>query len=81
MSTNRPPSIVSTDLKCEANRYQEALKRATESNESLRDAIAAHVNNIRILSLPLDQLEKQLPKVSLEYCELITWKIPSNLTN
>lgn len=79
MSTNRPPSIVSTELKGEANRYQEALKRATESNESLRDAIAAHVNNIRILSLPLDQLEKQLPKVSLEYCKLITEKSWSTL--
>lgn len=68
MRTTRPPSIVATDMKCEANRYMEALKTAKESNESLRNAVSAHINNLRILALPLDELEKQLPRVSLDYC-------------
>lgn len=67
MRTTRPPSIVATDMKCEANRYMEALKTAKESNESLRNAVSAHINNLRILALPLDELEKQLPRVSLDY--------------
>lgn len=68
MNTTRPPSIVATDLKCEANRYNEALKKAADSNNSLRNAISAHVNNLRILSMPLNELEKQLPTVSFNYC-------------
>lgn len=67
MGTTPQPSIVSTDLKCEANRYAEALKKATESNESLRNAISAHVNNLRILSLPLEELEQHLPKISFDF--------------
>lgn len=78
MNTTRPPSIVTTDLKCEANRYLQALKTTTESNESLRNAISAHVNNLRILALPLEELEKQLPCVSFDYCmetrDIINWE-------
>lgn len=68
MGTSRQPTIVSTDLKCEANRYAEALKKATDSNESLRNAISAHVNNLQILTLPLEELDQHLPKVSFDFC-------------
>ncbi|XP_065207799.1 tyrosine-protein phosphatase non-receptor type 23-like [Planococcus citri] len=66
MGTAPQPSIVVTELKCEANRYAEALKKATDSNESLRNAISAHVNNLHILTLPLEELEQHLPRVLTE---------------
>lgn len=78
MGTNPQPSIVATELKCEANRYAEALKKATDSNESLRNAILAHVNNLHILSLPLEELEQHLPKVCNDLGKLTVWKLVSS---
>lgn len=60
----RPPSIVATDLTREANKYQEAHAKASESNQTLHKAMTLHISNLRVLSLPLDELQKQIPSVS-----------------
>lgn len=60
----RPPSIVATDLTREANKYQEAHAKASESNQTLHKAMTLHVANLRILSLPIRELIKQIPTVS-----------------
>ncbi|XP_069698409.1 tyrosine-protein phosphatase non-receptor type 23 isoform X3 [Periplaneta americana] len=61
----RPPSIVATDLTREANKYQEAHAKASESNQTLHKAMTLHISNLKVLSLPLDELQKQIPTVSV----------------
>ncbi|XP_049813399.1 tyrosine-protein phosphatase non-receptor type 23 isoform X1 [Schistocerca nitens] len=60
----RPPSIVATDLTREANKYHEAHAKASESNQTLHKAMTLHISNLRILSLPLPDLKKQIPTIS-----------------
>lgn len=60
----RPPSIVATDLTREANKYHEAHAKASESNQTLHKAMTLHISNLRILSLPLPDLKKQIPAIS-----------------
>lgn len=57
----RPPSIVATDLTREANKYQEAHAKASESNQALHKAMTLHVNNLRILAQPLAELMAHVP--------------------
>lgn len=64
----RPPSIVATDLTREANKYKEAHAKAAESNETLHKAMAQHIANLRVMSLPLPELHKQLPSLSVLNC-------------
>jgi len=65
----RPPSIVATDLKREANKYQEAHAKASESNQTLHKAMTLHVSNLKVLSVPLDELQKHIPTVAVLNCE------------
>lgn len=57
----RPPSIAATDLTREATKYQEAHSKANESNQALHKVMSTHINNLLILSLPLSQLQQQIP--------------------
>jgi tyrosine-protein phosphatase non-receptor type 23 len=65
----RPPSIVATDLKREANKYQEAHAKASESNQTLHKAMTLHISNLKVLSLPLDELQKHIPTVTVLDCK------------
>jgi tyrosine-protein phosphatase non-receptor type 23 len=65
----RPPSIVATDLTREANKYQEAHAKASESNQTLHKAMTLHITNLKVLSLPLDELKKHIPAVKILDCE------------
>lgn len=57
----RPPSIVATDMTREFAKYQEAHAKANESNKALHKVMSTHISNLRILSLPLSQLQQQIP--------------------
>lgn len=57
----RPPSIVATDMTRETTKYQEAHTKANDSNQALHRVMSTHISNLRILSLPLDQLQEQIP--------------------
>lgn len=59
----RPPSIVQTDLSRELSKYQEAHARTTESNQVLHKAMTLHIAYLRLLALPLDELEAKIPSV------------------
>lgn len=59
----RPPSIVSTELSREANKYLEAHNKANESNQTLHKAMTLHLANLKLLSLPLDDLNKHIPSL------------------
>ncbi|PNF24579.1 hypothetical protein B7P43_G03064 [Cryptotermes secundus] len=61
----RPPSIVATDLTREANKYQEAHAKASESNQTLHKAMTLHISNLRVLSLPLDELQEHVPTITV----------------
>lgn len=50
-----------TELNREFLKYQEAHNKAGESNETLRKAMGLHVNNLKILSQPLSDLQKMVP--------------------
>lgn len=59
----RPPSNVSTELSREANKYLEAHNKANESNQTLHKAMTLHLANLKLLCLPLDELEKNVPSL------------------
>ena len=57
----RPPSIVATDMTRETTKYLEAHSKANDSNQALHRVMSTHISNLRILCLPLDQLQEQIP--------------------
>lgn len=61
----RPPSIIATDLSREAAKYQEAHGKASESNLNLHKAMTAHAANIKVLAMPLSQLQQHIPALEL----------------
>lgn len=62
----RPPSIAATDLTREAKKYQDAHAKASESNQTLHKAMQLHIANLRLLSLPIRELEEKVPAVSFD---------------
>ncbi|KAJ8894751.1 hypothetical protein PR048_000058 [Dryococelus australis] len=62
---SRPPSIAATDLTREARKYEEAHAKASESNQTLHKAMTLNISNLRILALPLPELERQIPSLRL----------------
>ncbi|XP_025836665.1 tyrosine-protein phosphatase non-receptor type 23 isoform X2 [Agrilus planipennis] len=66
----RPPSIITTDLKREAAKYQEAHSKASESNQNLHKAMMSHIANLKVLSQPLNQLQQQIPSITLPNGEI-----------
>lgn len=61
----RPPSIIATDLSREYQKYMEAHNKASESNQNLHKAMTSHVANLKILALPLEEIQQQIPFVIL----------------
>lgn len=61
----RPPSMVATELKREAGKYREAHTKANESNQTLHRAMTLHVNNLKLLQLPLDELRQHIPTLKM----------------
>ncbi|XP_063228884.1 tyrosine-protein phosphatase non-receptor type 23 isoform X3 [Bacillus rossius redtenbacheri] len=59
----RPPSIVATDLTREARKYEEAHAKASDSNQTLHKAMTLNISNLRVLALPLPELERQIPSL------------------
>ncbi|KAK4036584.1 hypothetical protein OUZ56_028630 [Daphnia magna] len=59
----RPPSMILKELSLEAGRFAEAHAKAADSNNLLHKAINSHLGNLRMLSLPLSEIEVQLPNI------------------
>lgn len=61
----RAPSIIATDLSRESQKYMEAHSKASESNQNLHKAMTSHVTNLKVLSMPLQELQQQIPSIEL----------------
>lgn len=61
----RAPSNLVVELTAEFAKYREAHQRATESQSHLQKSLSAHLANMKLLSGPLEEIEKALPSVSL----------------
>ncbi|XP_057379338.1 tyrosine-protein phosphatase non-receptor type 23-like [Daphnia carinata] len=59
----RPPSMILKELSLEAGRFAEAHGKAADSNNLLHKAINSHLGNLRMLNLPLSEIEAQLPNI------------------
>ncbi|GFY45174.1 tyrosine-protein phosphatase non-receptor type 23 [Trichonephila inaurata madagascariensis] len=57
----RVASMLTTELKKECSKYEEAHKKAIESNNTLETAVSIHINNLSKLLLPLEDLAAILP--------------------
>lgn len=64
MGSARPPSIVSTELSREANKYLDAHNKANESNQTLHKAMTLHLANLKILILPLEEIDVNVPSLN-----------------
>lgn len=62
----RTPNAHITELTREFQKYSEAHHRAGESNDTLRKAMELHINNLKILSKPLQEIQQSVPKLSSE---------------
>ncbi|XP_023170307.2 tyrosine-protein phosphatase non-receptor type 23 [Drosophila hydei] len=62
----RTPNAHITELTREFQKYSEAHARAGESNNTLRKAMSLHVNNLKILARPLQEIQQLMPKLSSE---------------
>lgn len=60
------PSSHFVELNREFMKYQEAHNKAGDSNDTLRKAMELHVNNLRILSKPLQEVQAAIPTCSVE---------------
>lgn len=63
--SKRPPSMILKELSLEAGRYADAHAKAAESNMLLHKAINSHLGNLRTLSLPLSEIQTQLPSLQV----------------
>ncbi|KAK8770223.1 hypothetical protein V5799_013317 [Amblyomma americanum] len=61
----RAPSNLVTELAAELAKYQEVHQRTADSNSALQKSLAAHSGNLKLLSSPLEEVDKALPSVSL----------------
>ena len=57
-------SPVITELSTECAKCREGLTKASQSNEELHKAMEVHIANLRLLAMPLNELQKLLPSVS-----------------
>ena len=62
----KSPSNVFVELHHEIEKYEKAHTLAQSSNAALREAVEAHVKNLRILMAPLPELAKHIPSPSGE---------------
>lgn len=61
----RAPSIIATDLSREYQKYMEAHNKASESNQNLHKAMTTHITNLKVLSMPLGEIQQQIPAIEL----------------
>lgn len=60
------PSSHFVELNREFMKYQEAHSKAGGSNDTLRKAMELHVNNLKILSKPLNEVQAAIPTCNVE---------------
>ncbi|XP_022104078.1 tyrosine-protein phosphatase non-receptor type 23-like isoform X2 [Acanthaster planci] len=57
------PTKILDDIKQEFSKYKEGNSKASRSNQDLHNAMEKHIQNIRKLASPLDELQASLPSI------------------
>jgi tyrosine-protein phosphatase non-receptor type 23 len=63
MFGKRNPNAILSDIAQECARLEEGHKKGSQSNADLHKAMNTHINNLKLLSSPLEDLQKLLPSV------------------
>ena len=58
------PAPIALDLMREYGKYKDAHSMALDSNATLHKAIQLHLNNLKKLSTPLDELQTSIPSMA-----------------
>lgn len=58
------PAPLSADLSREYNKYKEAHSMALDSNATLHKAMQLHIGNLKLLSMPLNELQSAIPSMA-----------------
>ena len=58
------PAPISSDLEREYHKYREAHSMASDSNATLHKAMQLHLGNLKMLSLPLHELQGMIPSMA-----------------
>ncbi|XP_053386604.1 tyrosine-protein phosphatase non-receptor type 23-like [Mercenaria mercenaria] len=59
----RNPNAILSEIAQECARLEEGHKKGSQSNTDLHKAMNTHINNLKLLSSPLEDLQKLLPSV------------------
>ena len=70
-AVKRPRSMILKEVALEAGRLSEAHVRASESNVLLHKAINSHLANLRTLTLPLAEIQAQLPSLQVPHLDIL----------
>jgi tyrosine-protein phosphatase non-receptor type 23 len=60
----KAPKALDQDLEDELKRYREAHKVASDSNTTLHKAMQVHIRNLKVLTKPLDELQKDISSMA-----------------
>ena len=69
MFGKRAPNVMITEIRKDCKKYEEGLTKAGQSNQELHRAMNTHITNLKLLSGPLDDLEKALPAQDRNVCK------------
>ena len=58
------PTPISSDLDREYHKYRDAHSMASDSNATLHSAMQLHLSNLKMLSLPLNELQNLIPSMT-----------------
>ncbi|XP_035661632.1 tyrosine-protein phosphatase non-receptor type 23-like isoform X2 [Branchiostoma floridae] len=61
----RSTSIICSEIARELDKYKEAHAKASQTSTDLRTSMSTHVNNLKLLSGPLDVLQAALPSQNI----------------
>lgn len=61
--------MIIVELKKECSKYEEAHRKAIESNNTLESAVNIHINNLTKLLMPLEELAAMLPTINAIKCK------------
>ena len=66
-------SPLNSELFKELSKYEEAQQMALESNATLDSAIEMHLDNLRVLAKPLEELQKEVIKQEYNCKRVCVW--------
>ncbi|XP_052812230.1 tyrosine-protein phosphatase non-receptor type 23-like isoform X2 [Mya arenaria] len=66
MFGKRNPNAILSEIAQECSRLEEGHKKASQSNVNLHTAMNTHINNLKLLASPLEELQKLLPSLDQE---------------